>query len=69
MGEKDEMTSKGYKCFNYRCGGRIGDSYFCGESGDTPLFCVDRIINIKTGYGECILKNGSKLDMKQSEEI
>lgn len=38
------MRTKGYKCYNYHCKGRVGDSLLCGEPGDIPLNCEDRIV-------------------------
>ena len=35
--------SKGYKCFNIKCGSCIGKT-LCGEPEDTALVCVDRVI-------------------------
>ena len=35
--------SKGYKCFNIKCGSCIGKA-LCGEPEDTALVCVDRVI-------------------------
>ena len=35
--------TKGYKCFNIKCGSCIGKT-LCGEPEDTALVCVDRVI-------------------------
>ena len=35
--------SKGYKCFNIKCGSCVGKT-LCGEPEDTALVCVDRVI-------------------------
>lgn len=35
--------TKGYKCFNVKCGSCIGKT-ICGEPEDTALVCVDRVI-------------------------
>ena len=35
--------TKGYKCFNIKCGSCIGKT-LCGEPEDTALGCVDRIV-------------------------
>ena len=35
--------TKGYKCFNIKCGSCIGKT-LCGEPEDTDLVCVDRVI-------------------------
>ena len=35
--------SKGYKCFNIKCGSCIGKT-LCGEPEDTALVCVDRVV-------------------------
>ena len=35
--------TKGYKCFNIKCGSCIGKA-LCGEPEDTALVCVDRVI-------------------------
>ena len=35
--------TKGYKCFNIKCGSCIGKT-LCGEPDDTALVCVDRVI-------------------------
>ena len=35
--------TKGYKCFNIKCGSCIGKT-LCGEQEDTALVCVDRVI-------------------------
>ena len=35
--------TKGYKCFNIKCGSCIGKT-LCGEPEDTALGCVDRVI-------------------------
>ena len=34
--------TKGYKCSNVYCGSCIGKS-LCGEPGDSPLQCADRL--------------------------
>ena len=35
--------TKGYKCFNIKCGSCIGKT-LCGEPEDTALVCVDRVV-------------------------
>ena len=35
--------TKGYKCFNIKCGSCIGKT-LCGEPEDTALGCVDRVV-------------------------
>lgn len=35
--------TKGYKCSNVYCGSCRGES-LCGESGDSPLQCPDRLV-------------------------
>lgn len=35
--------TKGYKCFNIKCGSCIGKT-LCGEPEETAIGCVDRII-------------------------
>ena len=35
--------TKGYKCFNVKCGSCIGKT-LCGEPEDTALVCVDRVV-------------------------
>lgn len=35
--------TKGYKCFNIKCGSCIGKT-LCGEPEDTALGCVGRIV-------------------------
>lgn len=35
--------TKGYKCFNIKCGSCIGKT-LCGEPEDTALGCVGRVI-------------------------
>ena len=35
--------TKGYKCFNIKCGSCIGKT-LCGEPEDTALVCVGRVI-------------------------
>ena len=42
------MRSKGYKCYNYYCKGRVGDSPQCGEPGDAALSCQDRVVRTMT---------------------
>lgn len=42
------MRSKGYKCYNYHCKGRVGDSPLCGEPGDTVLSCQDKVVSTMT---------------------
>ena len=37
------IRTKGYKCFNIKCGSCIG-KVLCGEPEDTALVCVDRVI-------------------------
>ena len=37
------IRTKGYKCFNIKCGSCIGKT-LCGEPEDTALVCVDRVI-------------------------
>ena len=39
--------TKGYKCFNIKCGSCIGKT-LCGEPEDTALVCVDRVIGKPT---------------------
>lgn len=39
------MRTKGYKCYNYHCRGRVGNSPLCGEPGDTALSCQDRVVS------------------------
>ena len=36
------MRTKGYKCFNIKCGSCIGKT-LCGEPEDTALGCVNRV--------------------------
>ena len=36
------MITKGYKCFNIKCGSCIGKT-LCGEPEDTALGCVNRV--------------------------
>ena len=35
--------TKGYKCFNIKCGNCIGKT-LCGEPEDTALGCADRVV-------------------------
>ena len=35
--------TKGYKCFNVKCGSCIGKT-LCGEPEDTALGCVNRVV-------------------------
>lgn len=35
------MRTKGYKCYNIKCGACVGKT-LCGLSGDEALTCVDR---------------------------
>ena len=42
------MRSGGYKCYNYQCDGRVGESSLCGEPGKTALCCVDRVASSQT---------------------
>lgn len=38
------MRAKGYKCYNVLCGSCIFHA-MCGEPGDAPLTCADRVVN------------------------
>ena len=42
------MRSGGYKCYNYQCDGRVGDSTLCGELGNAALYCVNRMVSQQT---------------------
>lgn len=35
------MRTKGYKCYNIKCGACVGKT-LCGLSGDEALTCLDR---------------------------
>ena len=53
--------SKGYKCFNIKCGSCIGKT-LCGEPEDTALVCVDRVIGKPT-------TNAQKIRSMSDEEL
>lgn len=41
------MRTKGYKCYNIKCGSCMGKT-LCGAEGDSALSCVDRLVNTMT---------------------
>ena len=41
------MRTKGYKCYNIKCGACVGKT-LCGLSGDEALTCDSRMVNQKT---------------------
>ena len=41
------MRTKGYKCYNIKCGACVGKS-LCGEGEDTALMCDSRLVNRQT---------------------
>ena len=53
--------SKGYKCFNIKCGSCIGKTR-CGEPEDTALVCVDRVIGKP-------MTNAQKIRSMSDEEL
>ena len=53
-GRGDGMSrSKGYKCFNIKCGSCIGKT-LCGEPEDTALGCVGRVVGKPMTNADCI---------------
>lgn len=55
------MRTKGYKCYNYHCKGRVGDSPLCGEPSDAALSCQDRVVNNMT--------NADRIRVMSNEEL
>ena len=53
--------TKGYKCFNIKCGSCIGKT-LCGEPEDTALVCVDRVIGKP-------MTNAQKIRSMSDEEL
>lgn len=53
--------TKGYKCFNIKCGSCIGKT-LCGEPEDTALVCVDRVIGKP-------MTNAQKIRAMSDEEL
>ena len=49
----DGMRTKGYKCFNIKCGSCIGKT-LCGEPEDTALGCVNRVAGKPMTNADCI---------------
>ena len=45
--------TKGYKCFNIKCGSCIGKT-LCGEPEDTALGCVGRVVGKPMTNADCI---------------
>lgn len=41
------MRTRGYKCYNIRCGSCIGKA-LCGEPADTALGCASRMVIVQT---------------------
>lgn len=41
------MRSRGYKCYNYKCGSCEGKT-LCGEPADTALGCASRVVYEQT---------------------
>lgn len=57
----DQERSKGYKCYNYHCKGRVGDSPLCGELGDAALSCQDRVVSTMTNADRIRAMSGEEL--------
>ena len=53
--------TKGYKCFNIKCGSCIGKT-LCGEPEDTALGCVGRVIGKP-------MTNAQKIRSMSDEEL
>ena len=53
--------TKGYKCFNIKCGSCIGKT-LCGEPEDTALVCVDRVIGK-------LMTNADRIRAMSDEEL
>ena len=53
--------TKGYKCFNIKCGSCIGKT-LCGEPADTALGCDSRVVGKK-------LTNADRIRAMSDEEL